>query len=271
MARRISLLVLVLLAAATLGRLPVTAQGNEPYNPVIDPANFVEGVDHPYFPLVPGTTSVYEGETDEGLEHIEVTVTDDTREVMGITCIVVRDTVWVDGELAEDTYDWFAQDVDGNVWYMGEDTTEYENGEPAGHGGAWEAGVDGALPGIVMQAAPEPGEPYRQEYYPGEAEDMAQVLRIDDSVTVAYGSFEGVVVTQEWNPLEPGVTELKYYVEGIGLVLEEVVEGETGRIELMDITTGDPDEKDDDAGENKEGDQDEDETGDEEEDGDDAN
>lgn len=204
-------------------------------SPTIDPASFVEGVNNLYFPLVPGTTFVYEGQTEDGLERIEVKVLAETRVVMGVTCMVVQDTVWLEGEIIEDTVDWYAQDKDGNVWYMGEDTAEYENGVVINHNGAWEAGVDGALPGIVMQATPEIGEPYRQEYYEGEAEDMAEVISLTGSATVVYGSFEDLLIIKEWNPLEPGVTENKYYAAGVGLVLEEKVQGGDERVALVEI------------------------------------
>jgi hypothetical protein len=210
---------------------------DEAYAPVIDPANFVEGVDNPYFPLTPGTTRIYEGETEDGLERIEVVVTHDTREILGISCIVVRDTVSLDGELVEDTFDWYAQDKDGNVWYMGEDSKEYEDGEVVSTAGSWEAGVDGAQPGIIMQAHPQVGAAYRQEYYAGEAEDMAEILSLTETASVPYGSFDALLMTKEWTPLEPGVAEQKYYAAGTGLVLEVMVEGGTGRVELVDVTT----------------------------------
>jgi hypothetical protein len=194
-------------------------------------------VDNPYFPLTPGTTRVYEGETEDGLERIEVVVTHDTREILHISCIVVRDTVSLDGELVEDTFDWYAQDNDGNVWYMGEDSKEYEDGEVVSTAGSWEAGVDGAQPGIIMQANPQVGAAYRQEYYAGEAEDMAEVLSLTETASVPYGSFDALLMTKEWTPLEPGVAEQKYYAAGTGLVLEVMVEGGTGRVELIDLTT----------------------------------
>ncbi len=211
------------------------ASDDKAYAPIIDAANFVQGVDNPYFPLVPGTAWVYEGETEDGLERIEVKMLDETREVMGITCVIVQDTVWLDGEMIEDTFDWYAQDQEGNVWYMGEDTHEYENGVAINANGSWEAGVDGALPGIVMQAEPEVGEVYRQEYYAGEAEDMAEVISLTESVSIAYGAYENVLVTKEWTPLEPGKAENKYYAAGVGLILEEVVEDGEGRIELIEV------------------------------------
>jgi uncharacterized membrane protein YkoI len=243
------ILLVMLVAAAIMGALPVLAQGDGPYNPVIDPNNFVEGVDNPYFPLTPGTTFIYEGETEDGTEHIEVLVTDDTKVILGVECVVVRDTVSVDGEMTEDTYDWYAQDVEGNVWYMGEDTKEYENGEVVGTAGSWEAGVDGAKPGIVMQAAPPAGEPYRQEYYAGEAEDMAQVISLIESARVPYGSYDNLLVTKEWTPLEPGIAENKYYAAGVGLVLEETVQGGSDRTELIDIVAGSSDDDQEDEAE----------------------
>jgi hypothetical protein len=211
-----------------------------PYAPDIDPANFVEGIDHPYFALTPGTTWVYEGETEEGLERIEVSVLPTTKLILGIACTVVRDTVWLDGALIEDTYDWYAQDKDGNVWYMGEETREYEDGIVVSTAGAWEAGVDGAQPGIIMEAEPRIGDTYRQEYYAGEAEDMAEVISLSESASVSFGDFDELLVTEEWTPLQPGVAEHKYYAEGIGLVLEVVVEGGSGQVELVDIITRTP-------------------------------
>lgn len=208
------------------------------YHPVIDPANFVERIDNPYLPLTPGSSWVYEGQSEDGTERIEVVVTSDRRQVMGISAVVVRDTVTVDGELAEDTFDWFAQDRDGNVWYVGEETMEYENGEAVSSGGSWEAGVDGALPGIVMMANPTVGEAYRQEYYPGEAEDLAEVARLDATETVPFGEFDGLVVIKEWNPLEPEVVEEKYYAAGVGTILEVMTVGGDERVELVEYTPG---------------------------------
>ena len=205
------------------------------YNPQILPDNFVTSIDNPFMPLVPGTRMQYEGPTDAGLEHTDYFVTHDTREVMGVTCIVVRDTVTLNGEMTEDTYDWFAQDREGNVWYFGEDSTEYRGGKPASTAGSWEAGVDGGLPGIAMPARPEPGMRYRQEYYVGEAEDMAQVDRLGLSVTVPYGSFTGVLRILEWTPLEPGTYEYKYYAPGVGVILE-ATRGTRERVELLSIT-----------------------------------
>ena len=138
---------------------------DETYNPVIAPANFVEKVDNSYFPLTPGTTFIYQGESEDGPERVEVNVTNETKVILGVTCIVVRDRVWIDNELVEDTFDWHAQDKDGNVWYFGEDSKEMKDSVVVSTEGSWEAGVDGAKPGIIMKATPKVGDSYRQELY----------------------------------------------------------------------------------------------------------
>ena len=208
------------------------------YEVSLDPADFVDVVDNPYFPLLPGSRWVYEGDSDGEAERIEVEVLAERRAIMGISAVVVRDTVYIADEIAEDTYDWYAQDVDGNVWYLGEDTSEYENGQPINNKGAWEYGVDGALPGIVMPAEPTLGDAYRQEYYPGEAEDMGEIIEVDATVTIGLGVYTDVVVTQDWNPLEPEVIENKSYAPGVGVILETHVAGGVGTAELVEFTPG---------------------------------
>jgi hypothetical protein len=202
--------VLVLMAGCTSNSSSQEEQ--KAYAPHINPAEFTTTIDNEYFPMKPGTTFVYEG----GAERDEMTVTHDTKKVMGVECVVVDDRAWEGGKLIEQTYDWFAQDKKGTVWYFGEDTKEYENGKVVSTKGSWEAGVDGAKPGIIMQADPKVGQSYRQEYYEGEAEDMARVLSSNASVTVPYGSFDKVIETKEWTPLEPGFYEKKYYARGVG-------------------------------------------------------
>ena len=206
------------------------------YKPQVDPENFVDGIDNPYFPLTPGTTWTYEADTEDGKEVIVVVVTNQTKVIMGINCTVVRDTVTIGGELFEDTYDWYAQDKDGNVWYMGEDSKEYEDGEvdPAG---SWEAGVNGAQPGIIMMAQPLPGFRYRQEYYKGEAEDMGEVLSLNETITVPWGTYNNCVMIRDINPFEPEVEEHKYYAEGIGVVGELTIRGGDERVELISMET----------------------------------
>jgi len=145
-----------------------------------------------------------------------MTVTSEAKKIMGVECVVVDDRGYEAGTLIEKTYDWYAQDKKGNVWYFGEDSKEYENGKVVSTKGLWEAGVDGAKPGIIMQANPKMGQSYHQEYYEGEAMDMARVLGSNASVTVPYGSIHHVLETKEWTPLQPGFSEKKYYVRGVG-------------------------------------------------------
>jgi hypothetical protein len=214
------------------------------YAPNIDPSNFVREIDNPYFPLEPGTKWVYEGKTPERTERVEDTVMQETKRIMGVECTVLRDRVWLNGELIEDTVDWHAQDKEGNVWYFGEYTKEYENGKVVSTHGSFEAGEDGALPGIIMPADPKVGDSYRQEYYKGEAEDMAEVISLDgaalnDAVSTPYGSFdEDVLVTKDWNPLEPDILEHKYYAPGVGLIGETKVTGPSEKVELIDFKRG---------------------------------
>ena len=218
------------------GTTPVIDPGDGgSYEADVDPANFVAVVDNPYFPMLVGSRWVYEGEADGEAERVEIVVTDEPKTVMGIAATVVRDSVYVDNELVEDTYDWFAQDRDGNVWYLGEDSQEIEDGEVVSTEGSWEAGVDGALPGIVMPAEPAIGDAYRQEYDVGEAEDMFEIIAVGGSVEVPAGSFEEVVTTQDWTPLEPEVVEEKQYAPGVGKLREEKTAGGDDVSELVEF------------------------------------
>jgi hypothetical protein len=187
-------------------------------------------IDNPYWPMKPGTRWVYR----EGRQRVVVRVTHRTKRVAaGIRGRVVRDTVTEDGKLVEDTFDWYAQDARGNVWYLGEDTTEYENGKPVSKEGSWEAGVDGAKAGIVMLAHPRVGRRYRQENYPGHAMDAAKVLSLREQVEVPAGHFRRVLLTKEFNPLEPRVLEYKLYARGVGPVLALGISGGADREELL--------------------------------------
>jgi hypothetical protein len=203
------------------------------YTVSVGPGDFVARIDNVWLPLAPGARWVYEGRDGDEVERIEVEVLAETRVVNGVTATVVRDTVYVDGQLVEDTFDWFAQDDAGNVWYLGEASTEYEDGEIIGTAGSWEWGVDGALPGVIMWADPQVGQAYRQEFYEGEAEDVARVDRRGASATVAAGSFDDVLVIAEWNPMEPDVVEEKYYARGVGVVKEQKIEGGSETVELI--------------------------------------
>jgi hypothetical protein len=204
------------------------------------PGDFTTRIDNPYMPMRPGSRWVYR-ETEAGgtAQRVVVKVTRRTKRIAnGITARIVRDTVTERGRLVEDTFDWFAQDRSGNVWYLGEDTTEYEDGRPASKAGSWEAGVDGARAGIVMLARPRPGRGYRQEHAPGEAEDRARVLSLDDQAEVPAGHFTNVLTTKDWSPLQPRALEYKLYARGVGLVMAVQVSGGSGREELVRYEPG---------------------------------
>jgi hypothetical protein len=208
-------------------------QGSEPVE--LDPASFTADIDNRYWPMKPGTRWTYREIDEEGKEVVVVvTVTSETKEIAnGITARVVRDTVTEDGELIEDTFDWYAQDDDGNVWYLGEDTAEFENGKVKTTAGSWEAGVDGALPGVIIPAKPEDDMKYRQEYYAGEAEDNGEVLAVGEQVEVPAGHYSDALLTKDTTALEPDVVEFKLYAPDIGPVLTLGVSGGGGREELL--------------------------------------
>src|SRR5215468_10456908 len=215
--------------------------GPAPYHPTIDPAKFVDPnthpIDNPFFPLMPGTTFIYETNAPDGLEHDEFAVTHNTRVIFGVKCTEVHDTVTTNGVLAEDTLDWFAQDTDGNVWYFGENTHELADGLINTIDGTFMSGVDGAQPGIIMEAHPKVGDFYRQEFDLNNAEDFAEVVGLNDSVTVPFRSFTNCLNTRETTPLEPELHEHKFYAAGVGNVLETDEDAGT-RTELIQILTG---------------------------------
>ena len=208
----------------------------KPYSPSIDPANFVATIDNKFWPLKPGTSFHYEGMRGNVLQTDDEVVTHQTKRILGINCTVVRDTVSERGHAIERTLDFYAQDKQGNVWYLGEDSFELKHGRFVRASDSWRSGVDGAKPGIIMPANPQPGDKYRQEYYPpGEALDEALVLGSRWPVTVPYGTFKKSLVTSEYSPLEPQ-TEEKYYVAGLGEVLERVVKGHHEEFRLVSVT-----------------------------------
>lgn len=211
------------------------------YNPVINPADFLTPAEiaanpNPFMPLQPGTVMRYQAVDEDGTEVVTVRVTEETRVILGVTCMVVHDQAALNGDVIEDTYDWFAQDIVGNVWYFGEQSLRYEHGVVEGNDGSWEGGVERAFPGIIMPANPAVGMIYRQEYALGEAEDAARVIGINESVTVTNGTYTGCLKTAEFSPMEPDHVEHKYFAPGVGLVL--AVDVESGaREELISITT----------------------------------
>ena len=211
--------------------------GEAPYDPVIDPANFVARIDNPYFPLRPGTTFIYEGQMPQGFERDEFAVTHNTRVILGVTCVEVHDSVFTDGVLTEDTLDWFAQDREGNVLYFGENTHELEDGLITTIDGTFMAGVNGDKPGIIMKAHPTVGDFYRQEFSLNNAEDFAGTLSLTEVVTVRAGSFNHCLKSEETTPLEPDLLEDKFYAPGVGNIL--TVDANTGaREELVRIIRG---------------------------------
>jgi hypothetical protein len=211
---------------------PAAYVEGEAYAPAFDAANFSDPVVNDYFPLDPGLTTVFEG----GGERVAVTVTSETKVVLGVTTKVITDQVFVDGELREDTVDWYAADNFGNVWYFGEETAEYEGGEITSTEGSWEAGVDGAQPGIIMLADPQVGDAYRQEFFEGHAQDVARVYAVDESITVPNNTFSLVIVTEDWSELDPEVLERKWYAPLAGVVFEETIQGGSGTLSLVDLT-----------------------------------
>jgi hypothetical protein len=217
---------------------PKLPQGAEKVD--LDPADFTTRIDNPYWPMKPGSRWVYRETDSEGAkQRVEVTVTRKTKRIaIGVEARVVHDVVSEDGEPVEVTDDWYAQDSEGNIWYLGEATTEYENGEPASTAGSFEAGVDGAQPGIIMPAEPEPGMTYRQEYYAGEAEDKGEIVSLDEQAEVPAGHYPNVLMTKDLNPLEPRVLEFKFYARNVGPVLAISVSGGTDREELVSYTEG---------------------------------
>jgi len=194
----------------------------------INPDDFVSDIDNPFFPLVPGTTFSYQGISDGTPSSNEFFVTFDTKLILGVTTTVVHDRAFEEGELVEDTFDWFAQDKFGNVIYFGEDSTEIDpdTGLPISKHGSWEAGVDGAEAGFIMKANPFVGDLYHQELAPGVAEDQAEVLSLTEFLCVPVGCFNNVLLTKEFSLLEPGIAEHKYYASGVGFIFGERVEGE---------------------------------------------
>jgi hypothetical protein len=199
----------------------------------LDPSEFTTEIDNPYWPMQPGSRWVYREVENGELRRVDAIVTGRTKVLGGVTARVVHDKVTREGQLVEDTLDWYAQDSDGNVWYLGEDTKEYENGKVSSTAGSWAYGVDGAQAGVVVPAAPKQGMGYREEYYAGEAEDAAEVLNVSSQVQVPYGRFKNALLTRNFSSLEPTVEEMKLYAKDVGPVMELLLSGGSGRTELL--------------------------------------
>ena len=227
-------------AASTPSTGSTLPTGADPVN--LDPADFSADISHPYWPMEPGTRWTYRDVDEAGeVQDVVIVCTTDTKKLAnGITARVVRDTVRSKGELVEDTFDWYAQDSAGNVWYMGEDTAEFENGKIVTRAGSFEAGAGGALPGILLPAKPQVGQKYRQEYLKGEAEDNGEVLGINQLVEVPTGRYRDALLTRDTTSLEPTVVEYKLYAPGIGPVLAMDISGGAAREELVKIDKAAP-------------------------------
>jgi hypothetical protein len=229
----------LLLTSAAVAAIAIPGAG-EAAAQMPGPDSFSTKIDNPYWPMRPGSRWVYRETDSEGArQRVVVTVTNRTKLIAnGVTARVVHDVVREDGELVEVTDDWYAQDRRGRIWYLGEDTTEYENGRPVSKEGSFEAGVDGAEAGIIMLARPRVGMRYRQEYYKGHAEDRARIMSLRERAEVPFGFFSPVLMTREENPLEPRVLEYKFYARGVGPVLAVSVSGGSDREELVRFRRG---------------------------------
>jgi hypothetical protein len=227
-------------AASTSAAESTLPTGTEPVN--LNPADFTADISHPYWPMKPGTRWTYRDVDEKGeVQHVVIVATTATKKLAnGITARVVRDTVRSEGDLVEDTFDWYAQDSAGNVWYLGEDTAEFENGKIVTRAGSFEAGAGGALPGILLPAEPQVGQKYRQEYLKGEAEDNGEVLGTNQLVEVPTGRYSGALLTRDTTSLEPTVVEYKLYAPGIGPVLALDISGGASREELVKIDKAAP-------------------------------
>ena len=201
----------------------------------LDPADFTARITNRYWPMRPGTTWTYRETGGQSTMRVRVTVTDRTREVRGIRARVVHDVVRESGELVENTFDWYAQDSGGSLWYLGERTREFENGQVVSREGSWEYGVDGAQAGILIPADPRPGCRYRQEQSAGEAEDRGSILSTRAAVTVPVGSYQDVLTTADTTPLEPGLLEHKFYAPGVGPLLAVGISPRAAREVLVDL------------------------------------
>jgi hypothetical protein len=224
------------IAAAQAPTCPSLPQGSTHVD--LDAATFAPRVDNPLWPMSPGTRWVYRETNDEGdVMRNVVAVKQRTKTILGIEATVVRDDVFEGRELVEHTFDWYAQDACANVWYVGENTAELRHGHVTSTEGSWEAGIDGAEPGVIVPGDPQVGQEYRQEYLAGEAEDNARTLSIDEQVEVPFGHFRHVMLVRESTPLEPRLLEYKLYAPGVGPAMAVSVSGETDREVLVSMTS----------------------------------
>lgn len=206
------------------------------YNPHIIPLEFVRGVDHPYFPLLPGQTRHYQTTQNEKSAEVTIAATGNTRLIMGVICLGVQERLVADQRLFEDTWRWYAQDRDGNVWYFARETKKYDY-DVVSEDWSWQAGVNGAKPGMVMVGHPADylNQEYREVYVSGVDEDKAQVVSLNETVTVPCGTFSGCLKIKVYSDLDPGRVEHRYYASGIGLILRETMPESDKRLELVSM------------------------------------
>jgi hypothetical protein len=226
------------IAAALITGVPASGDPRPscPTPPDLPPASEFGGViDNPYLPLIPGTTLKYKGKLDGEPGTDVFTVTNQTKPILGVATTVIHDQVFIKGKLAEDTFDWYAQDSAGNVWYFGEDTKELENGQVVSTEGSWEAGVNKAKAGIFMPAVPQVGQVFKQEDAKNVAEDCSRIVDLNASVRTPFISSDSALKTEEFSLLEPGVLDNKFYVPNVGLVREQTVEGGSEFLELVNV------------------------------------
>jgi len=236
---------LTLFVAGTMAVMSVPRASSAPsnasacgtsYAPVLDPADFVTVIDNRYFPLPVGRQLVYTGIKDGQTQTDTVTVTDQTKVILGITATVVSDVATHDKAVLEKTFDYYAQDKRGNVWYLGEDTTHFLPNGKGDTSGSFLAGVNGAQPGIIMEANPQIPDAYRQECAAGQAEDTAWVVATSGSINVPYGKVRDILTTLESTQLEVGAYDEKIYGPGIGIVSERSLTGPNELAQLVSVS-----------------------------------
>jgi hypothetical protein len=232
-----SVLLLVFAGSSGSAAPPNPAPATGAYDPQVSPTDFVRRIDNRWFPLKPGSVHRYAGVAEDGKQRQTgvVFVTHRTKKILGVRCHVVRDTGYTAGKPEERTFDWYAQDRAGNVWYFGEDSRDYRNGRWVSSGGSWKAGAHGAKPGVLMLADPQPGQTYRQEYYPGHALDVGTVLGPDGTVHLPFKTVRHALETSETSELEPGVVEHKYYAPGLGEIKSIEVKGGKEATRLVSV------------------------------------
>jgi hypothetical protein len=235
MMRRITVAAVAAIAAALALAGPALSAPSCPRPPAL-PDTFVSQIDNPYLPLKPGTVLTYKGKLDGQPATDVFAVTGSTKVILGVTTTVIHDQVFIKGDLVEDTFDWFAQDASGNVWYFGEDTKELDHGQVVTTEGSWEAGVDNARAGIFMPAQPMVGQSFKQEDAKNVAEDCSRIVDLNASVKTRFVSSNEALKTEEFSLLEPDVLDNKYYVRGIGLVREQTIQGGSDVLELVSVT-----------------------------------